>query len=85
MLKVIFRTFSTKLCVLHSSHQVLSHEPGVSIVKSKKIGANFMGNLSFSVDGTKVHKTMLMCVNAVEFRYQLLNKCKLLFDLVVYQ
>ena len=31
-----------------------------------------------------MHKTVLMCVNAVESNYQLLNKCKLLFDLVLY-
>jgi hypothetical protein len=34
-------------------------------------------------DGTEAHKTALMCVNAVESKYQMLNKCKLLFDLVV--
>ena len=26
-----------------------------------------------------------MCVDAVESKYQLLNKCKLLFDLVIHQ
>ena len=37
------------------------------------------------VYGTKAHETALLCVNAVESKYQLLNKCELLFDLVVRQ
>ena len=36
-------------------------------------------------DGTEAHKTVLMCVDAVKSKYQLLYKCKLLFDLVVHQ
>jgi hypothetical protein len=53
----------------------------VSIVKSKTFDANFTGGPPFWVDGTKAHKVALMCVNAVESKYQLANKCKLLFDL----
>jgi hypothetical protein len=34
---------------------------------------------------TPFYKTTLMCVNAVESKYQLLNKCKLYFNLVVHQ
>jgi hypothetical protein len=30
-------------------------------------------------------KVTLMCIDTVESKYQLLNKCKLLFDLVVHQ
>jgi hypothetical protein len=63
---------------------VLSSELGVSIVKSKTVGANFTGRPPFWVIGTEVHKTALMCVNAVESKYQLLNKCKPLLDLVVH-
>jgi len=37
------------------------------------------------MDGTKVHKIALMCVDAIESKYQLLNKCKVLFDLVIHQ
>jgi hypothetical protein len=57
----------------------------VSIVKLKTFGANFTGSPPFWADGTKAHKIVLMCVDAVEFNYQLLNKCKLLFDLIVHQ
>ena len=55
------------------------------IVKLKTIGANFIGSPPFWADGTKVLKTVLMCVDVVESKDQLLNKCKLLFDLVVHQ
>jgi hypothetical protein len=55
------------------------------LVKSKNFGANFTGSPPFWADGTKVHKTALMCVDAVESKYQLLNKCEFLFDLVVHQ
>jgi hypothetical protein len=58
----------------------------VSIVKSTTFGANFIGSLAFWADGTEVHKTALMCVDAVKSKYHLLNKCKLLiFDLVVHK
>jgi hypothetical protein len=57
----------------------------VSIVKAEAFGANFTGSLPFWTDGTETHKAVLMCVNAVESKYQLLNKCKLLFDLVIHQ
>jgi hypothetical protein len=57
----------------------------VSIVKSKTFDANFTRSLPFWADGTEAHKTMLMCVDTVQSKYQLLNKCKLLFDLVVHQ
>jgi hypothetical protein len=57
----------------------------VSIVKSKTFDANFTGSLPFWADGTKAHKTALMCVNIVESKYQLLNECQPLFDLVVHQ
>ena len=57
----------------------------MSIVKSKTFGANFDGSPPFWVDGTKAHKTMLMCVDVVESKYQFLNKYKLLFDLVIDQ
>ena len=57
----------------------------MSIVKSKTFGANFIGSPPIWADGTEVHKTALMCVDTVESKYQLLNKCKLLFDLVVHQ
>ena len=52
----------------------------MSIVKSKTFGANFTGSPSFGADDTEVHKTALMCIDAVESKYQLLNKCNLLFD-----
>ena len=55
------------------------------MVKSKKIGANFTGSPPIWADGTEAHKTAFMCVDAVESMYQLLNKCRLLFDLVVHQ
>ena len=54
------------------------------IVKSKFLGTNITGSPPFWVDGTKAHKAVLMCVDTVESKYQLLNKCKLLFDLVVH-
>ena len=57
----------------------------MSIIKSKKIGAKFIGSLPFWVDGTKAHKTALMCVDAVKSKCQLLNKFKFSFDLVVHQ
>ena len=53
--------------------------------KVKKFGANFTRSLLFWADGTEAHKTTLMCVNAIESKYQMLNKCKLLYDLVVHQ
>jgi hypothetical protein len=62
---------------------VLSGELGVSIVKPKTFGANFTGSPSFWADGIEAHKTALMYVDTVESKYQSLNKCKLLFDLVV--
>jgi hypothetical protein len=65
---------------------MLSGELGVSIVKSNSFGASFTGRPPpFWADGTEAHKTTLMCVDVVESKYQLLNKCKLLFDLVVHQ
>jgi hypothetical protein len=57
----------------------------VSTVKSKIVGANFIGSSPIWADGTEAHKTALMCANAVESKYQLLNKCKPLFDLVFHQ
>jgi hypothetical protein len=57
----------------------------VSIVKSKTFDANFTGSPPIWADGTKTHKTALMCIDAVESKYQTLNKCKILFDLVVLQ
>jgi hypothetical protein len=57
----------------------------VSVVKSKTFGANFTGSPPIWADGTEAHKTALMCINAVESKYQLLNKCKPIFDLVVHQ
>jgi hypothetical protein len=57
----------------------------VSIVKPKTFDVNFTGSLPFWADGTEAHKTALMCVNVVESKYQLLNECQLLFDLVVHQ
>jgi hypothetical protein len=53
----------------------------MSIVKLKTFGANFTGSLPFWADGTKAHKIALMCVDVVKSKYQLLNKCKLLFRL----
>ena len=57
----------------------------MSIIKLKTFGVDFTGSPSFWADGTKAHKTAWMCVDAIESKYQLLNKCKLLFDLVVHQ
>ena len=57
----------------------------MSIVKLKTFDANFTGSPPFWANGTKAHKTTLMCVDAVESKYQLLNKCKMLFDLVVHR
>jgi hypothetical protein len=57
----------------------------VSIVKLKTFDTNFTRSPPFWADGTEAHKTALMCVNAVKSKYQLFNKCKLLFDLVVHQ
>ena len=36
------------------------------------------------MDATEAHKIALMCVDVVESKYQILDKCKLLFDLVVH-
>ena len=83
--KVIFRTISTELHALDSSHEAFSSELGVFIVKLKTFGANFTRSPSFWTDGTEAHKTVLMCVDAIKSKYQLLNKCKLLFHLVVHQ
>jgi hypothetical protein len=57
----------------------------VSIVKLKTFDANFTGSPPFRADGTEAYKTTLMCVNSIKSKYQLLNKCKLLFDFVVHQ
>jgi hypothetical protein len=57
----------------------------VSRIKAETFGAHFTESPPFWADGTKAHKTMLMCVDAVESKYQLLNKCKLLFDLIVHR
>ena len=54
-------------------------------MKSKTLGTNSTGSPSFWADGTEAHKIALMCVDVIESKYQLLNKCKLLFDLVVRQ
>ena len=75
MCKVIFLTFSTKLRALHSSHEALSGKLGVSIVKSKTYWCQFDWKPPFWADGTEAHKTALMFVNAIESKYQLLNKC----------
>ena len=56
----------------------------MSIVKSKTFGDNLIGSSPFWADGTEAYKTTLMCVDAVESKCQLLNKCKLLVDLVVH-
>ena len=63
---------------------MLSGELGVSIVKLETFGANFTGSPPFWVDGIESHETALMCIDAIEFKYQLLNKYKLLSDLVVH-
>jgi hypothetical protein len=57
----------------------------VSIIKSKSSTANLTGSMPFWANGTKAHKTALMCVDAFESKNQLLNKCELLVDLVVCQ
>ena len=57
----------------------------MSIVRLNFFGANITGSLPFWADGTKVHKTALMCVDTVESNYEMLNKCKQLLDLVVQQ
>ena len=57
----------------------------MSIVKSNFFGANFTGSLPIWADGIEAHKTALICINIIESKYQWLNKCKLLFDLVVHQ
>ena len=57
----------------------------MSIVKLETFGANCIGSPPFWADGTEAHKTALMCVDTVEFKYQILNKCKLLFKLVVHK
>ena len=36
-------------------------------------------------DDTEAYKNALMCVDAIESKYQLINKCEVLFDLVVHQ
>ena len=64
---------------------MLYDKPGVSIVQSKTFGANFTRSPPFWIDDTKAHKIVLMCVDTIESKYQLLNMCKLLFDLVVHQ
>ena len=74
-----------KLHALHSSHEALFIELRVSIVKLKTFGANFTRSPPFWADGTEVHKTALMVVDAVKSKYQSSNKCKLLFDLIVHQ
>ena len=56
----------------------------MSIAKLKTFGANFIGSPPIWVDGTKAHKIVLMCVDIIESKCQLSNKCKLLFDLVVH-
>ena len=55
------------------------------IVKSEIFGANLIGSLPFGADDTEVHKTALMCIDAFKSIDQLLNKCKLSFDLEVHQ
>ena len=57
----------------------------MSIIKLNFFYANFTGISPFRADGNKVHNTALMCVDAIESKYQFLNKCRLLFDLVVHQ
>ena len=48
-------------------------------------GTNFTGSLQFGADGTEAHKTALMCIDVVESKYQLSNKCELLVNLVAHQ
>jgi hypothetical protein len=57
----------------------------VSIVKVTTFGANLFGSLPLCADGTEAHKITLMCIDAVESKYKLLNKCELLFDFVFHQ
>ena len=78
-LKVIFRIFSTKMCALYSSHEALANKLGVSIVK-------YLTPISLEARqfGTEAHKTMLICLDTIKSKYQPLNKCKFLFDLVVH-
>jgi hypothetical protein len=57
----------------------------VFIIKLKFFGANFIGSPPFWAEGAEAHKIALMCIDDVESEHQLLNKCKLSFDLVVYQ
>jgi hypothetical protein len=57
----------------------------VFIIKVTTFGANLSRSLPLCADGTEAHKTALMCIDAAESKYQLLNKCKLLFDLVFHQ
>jgi hypothetical protein len=71
-------------CV-RSSHLALSGKVGVFIVKSKTFGANFTGSPQFGRMAQKRIKTVLMCVDAIEFKYRLLNEWELLFDSVVHQ
>ena len=56
----------------------------MSIVKLKTFDVNFNGSPPFWADGTEVHEITLMCVDAIESKYQLLSKWKLSFDLVVH-
>ena len=56
----------------------------MSIVKLKTFGANVTRSPPFWAIDTEVHKTTLMCVATVESKYQLLNKCQLLLDLIVH-
>jgi hypothetical protein len=56
----------------------------VSTVNLKTFDTKFTESPPFWADGIEVHKIVSMCVDAVESKYQLLNKCKLLFDLVVH-
>ena len=53
--------------------------------KVKNFWRRFDRKSTILADGTEAHKIVLMCVDAVESKYQLLNKCNLLFDLVIYQ
>ena len=57
----------------------------MSIVKSKTFGANFTGSPPFWADGTEAHKIALMYVDAVESKYQSLNKRRMLFDMIFHQ
>ena len=55
------------------------------IVKLITFGTDIIGSPPIWADGTKAHKIVLMCIDAIKSKYQLSNKCKLLFDLVVHQ